>query len=200
VAFAGMDVLGEKVTDAVLDLGFAGISVLFLDQYLRMLQSQYEGEGAEPFSAMQAMGMASEHLLPAGPEMHLDSLAFTTREGSLTFEGHVAVAPEAAKQMGNPIAMLSYLTADASLLVDKPLAFRLVRQSTMKDLNAAQFEGGNQMTDDEKEALADNQTHMKLDMLTVQGMLMDKGERYSSEFHFKDGKAELNGQPLPLPF
>jgi uncharacterized protein YdgA (DUF945 family) len=41
---------------------------------------------------------------------------------------------------------------------------------------------------------------MKLDMLIIQGTLVDKGEQYQSQFSFKNGKAEVNGQPLPLPF
>lgn len=201
IAFADMDVMGETMSNVRLDLDVANISTVFLDQYLALVQSTYDGQGeANPMLAMQMMGVASEHLVPGGPEFNVHALRFTTREGSLEFAGSLAVAPEAAQQMSNPMAMLSYLTVDASLLVDKPLAFRLVRQSTMRDLDSAQFEGGDQMTEGEKEALADNQTHMKLDTLTIQGMLVDKGERYSSEFNFKDGKAVLNGQPLPLPF
>lgn len=201
MAFANMEILGEQISNAKFDFDFANISTVFLDQYFAMMQQAYDAEGAaNPMLAAQMMGVASEHLIPGGPEFNIHSLAFTTREGSLEFDGRLAIAAEAAQKMSNPMAMLSDLTVDVSLLVDKPLAFRLVRQSTMKDLNAAQFEGGDQMTDEEKEALADNQTHMKLDTLTIQGMLIDKGERYTSEFHFKDGQAMLNGQPMPLPF
>lgn len=201
MAFTNMDVMGEQISKAKLDFDFANISVVFLDQYFATIQNAYDAQGeANPMLAAQMMGLASEHLVPGGPEFNIHSLAFTTREGSLEFDGRLAIAPEAAQQMSNPMAMLSHLAVDASLLVDKPLAFRLVRQSTLRDLNAAQFEGGDQMTEDEKDALADNQAHMKLDTLTIQGMLIDKGERYASEFHFKDGQAVLNGQPLPLPF
>lgn len=201
MAFANMEILGEQISNAKFDFDFANISTVFLDQYFAMMQQAYDAEGAaNPMLAAQMMGVASEHLVPGGPEFNIHSLAFTTREGSLEFDGRLAIAADAAQKMSNPMAILSDLTVDASLLVDKPLAFRLVRQSTMKDLNAAQFEGGDQMTDEEKEALADNQTHMKLDTLTIQGMLIDKGERYTSEFHFKDGQAMLNGQPMPLPF
>lgn len=201
MAFANMETMGEQISNAKFDFDFANISTVFLDQYFAMMQQAYDAEAAaNPMLAAQMMGMASEHLIPGGPEFNIHSLAFTTREGSLEFDGRLAVGAEAAQQMSNPMAMISHLTVDASLQVDKPLAFRLVRQSTMKDLNAAQFEGGDQMTDEEKEALADNQTHMKLDTLTIQGMLIDKDERYTSEFHFKDGQAVLNGQPMPLPF
>jgi uncharacterized protein YdgA (DUF945 family) len=200
-SFADMEFMGEKISNAQLDLGFSNFSVLFLDQYLAVIQAGYDTENdANQMLAMQAMNLATQHLLPGGPQIHVDSLAFTTREGSLEFDGHLAVAPEAARLTDNPMAMISHVALDASLLVDKPLAFRLMRQSTMNDLNEAQFEGGGQMTDAEKEALADNQTHMKLDMLTLQGMLIDKGEQYSSEFHFKNGEAELNGRAMPLPF
>ncbi|MCR6653820.1 MAG: YdgA family protein [Cellvibrionaceae bacterium] len=201
MAFADLNIMGENISNARLDLGFSNISVVFLDQYLAMIQETYEGNSeANSMLAMQTMNMAAEHLLPGGPKIDVSSLAFTTREGSLEFNGHLAVAPEAAQHANNPFALIPHVSVDASLLVDKPLAFRLVRRSTMNELDAAQFEGGGQMTDAEKEALADNQTHMKLDMLTLQGMLVDKGERYSSEFHFKNGQAELNGQPVPLPF
>jgi len=200
-SFADMEFMGEKISNAQLDLGFSNFSVLFLDQYLAVIQAGYDAESdTNQMLATQAMNLATQHLLPGGPQIHVDALAFTTREGSLEFDGHLAVAPEAAQLTGNPMAMISHVALDASLLVDKPLAFRLMRQSTMNDLDAAQFEGGGQMTDAEKEALADNQTQMKLDMLTLQGMLIDKGEKYSGEFHFKNGKAELNGRAMPLPF
>lgn len=200
-SFADMEFMGEKISNAQLDLGFSNFSVAFLDQYLAMIQNGYDAESdANPMLTMQTMNMVSQHLLPGGPQIHVDALAFTTREGSLEFDGRLAIAPEAAQHVNNPMAMISHVAVDASLLVDKPLAFRLMRRSTMNDLDAAQFEGGGQMTDAEKEALADNQTHMKLDTLTLQGMLIDKGERYSSEFHFKNGKAEINGRAMPLPF
>lgn len=198
MSFSDMEMLGEKVSAAALDFGFNNISVEFLEKYLALAQQMAQTGDSQ--LAMQSMGLVSSHLIPAGPEMKINLLEFTTPEGSLNFNGRLAVAPEAATQEFNPLALLSHLAVDASLLVDKPLAFRLMRQATLRELNAAQFEGENQMTEDEKQALADNQTHMKLDTLTVQGMLVDKGERYSSEFHFKDGKAEVNGQAMPLPF
>lgn len=201
MAFASMDVLGEQISKAKLDFDFANISTVFLDQYLATVQDAYDDQGEiNPMLAMEMMGMVMEHLIPAGPKLNIHAFTFTTPEGSLEFDGQLAIAPEAAQQGGNPMAIFSQLALDASLLVDKPLAFRLMRQSTMRNLNAAQFEGGNQMTDTEKEALADNQTHMQLDTLTLQGMLIDKGEHYASEFHFKDGRAVLNGQAIPLPF
>lgn len=200
LAFARMDFIGEQISKAKLDFDFANISTVFLDQYLATVQDAYDDQGDNPMLAMEMMGLAMEHLIPAGPKLNIHAFTFTTPEGSLEFDGQLAIAPEAAQQGGNPMAIFSQLALDASLLVDKPLAFRLMRQSTMRNLNAAQFEGGNQMTDTEKEALADNQTHMQLDTLTLQGMLIDKGERYTSEFQFKDGRAVLNGQAIPLPF
>jgi uncharacterized protein YdgA (DUF945 family) len=201
MAFSDLNVMGENISKAQLDLGFRNLSVVFLDQYLAIVQDTYAGDGEpNPMLAMQAMDLASQHLLPAGPQIHVNSFAFTTPEGSLEFNGHLALAPEAAQHISNPMAMIPYVSVETSLLVAKPLAFRLARRSTLNELDAVQFEGGSQMTDAEKEALADNQTQMKLDMLTLQGMLVDKGERYSSEFRFKNGQAELNGQAMPLPF
>lgn len=200
IGFANLDVLGEKVSDAALDIRFANLSVTFLEQYLALIQQSYEtGGNASPLIAMQSMSLVTSHLLPAGPDLKIEALKFTTPEGSLNFKGRLAAAPGAA-QVASPFEIIPHLIIDTDLVVDKPLAFRLVRHSTLRDLNAAQFEGGGQMTEEEKQALADNQTHMKLDTLTIQGMLIDKGEQYSSEFHFKDGKASLNGKPMPLPF
>lgn len=201
IAFANLAFLGEQITNAELEVDFANISTVFLDRYLTAVQNAYDGQGeTDPMLFMQLSGLASEHLIPGGPELSIPSLTFTTPEGSLTFDGRLAVAPEAAQQMANPMAILSYLAVDASLLVDKPLAFRLAQQSTLRDLNAAQFEGGEQMTDEEKEELANNQAQMMLDAFTIQGMLIDQGANYTGEFSFKDGQAVLNGQPLPMPF
>lgn len=199
IGFGHVNFLGESVSDAALQFRFSNVGVEFLEHYLALIQQGYDSGENSAQLAMQSASLATTHLIPFGPELKIDALKFTTAEGKLNFAGRVAVAPEASQAL-SPFEILAYLSVDSSLLVDKPLAFRLMRQSTLRDLNAAQFEGGEQLTDDEKQAQADNQAQMTLDMLTVQGMLIDKGEQYSSEFHFKDGKAELNGQPVPLPF
>jgi uncharacterized protein YdgA (DUF945 family) len=201
MAFAELNVLEEKVENAKFDFSFNNLSLTFLNKYMELVQQMADG-GEEQASmlAMQMMGLVSSDLLPAGPQVNIRQLGFKTPEGALDFNGSIAVSPEAAKDASNPMAILSHLTVNAALNADKPLAFRLVRQNTLKDLNAAQFEGGNQMTEDEKQALADNQAHLQLDMLTAQGMLVDKGEQYQAQFEFKDGAAVLNGQPMPLPF
>lgn len=201
MAFAEVNVFEEKVENAKFDFSFNNLSLSFFNKYMELVQQIVDGGGqANPMLSMQMMGLVSSDLLPAGPEISVHQLGFKTPEGALDFNGSVAVSPEAAKDMSNPMAILSHLTVNASLNADKPLVFRLVRQNTLKDLNQAQFDGGNQMTEEEKQSLADNQTQMQIDMLTIQGMLVDKGEQYQSVFEFKDGKAVLNGQPLPLPF
>lgn len=201
MAFGELNVLEEKVENAKLDFSFNNLSVTFLDKYMELVQQMYNGGGeVNPLLAMQMMGLVASDLLPAGPQLSIKELGFKTAEGALSFNGKVSVSPEAAKSMSDPMAMLSHITMDAAFSADKPLAFRLARESALKDLNAEQFEGGEQMTEEEKQALADNQAQMKLDMLIIQGTLVDKGEQYQSQFSFKNGKAEVNGQPLPLPF
>lgn len=201
MAFAEMNLLEEKIENAKFDFSFNRLSLAFFNKYMEIVQQIVDGGGeTNPMLAMQMMGLVSSDLLPAGPEIIINQLGFKTPEGALDFNGSLAVSPEAAKDMSNPMAILGHITVKAALNADKPLVFRLVRQNTLKDLNQAQFEGGNQMTEDEKQSLADNQAHMQLDMLTIQGMLVDKGEKYQSLFEFKDGKAVMNGNPLPLPF
>jgi uncharacterized protein YdgA (DUF945 family) len=201
MAFAEMNALEEKVENAKFDFSFNNLSLTFFNKYMELVQQVVDSDGeTNPMLTMQMMGLVSSDLLPAGPEINIHQLGFKMPEGALDFNGSIAVSPEAAKDMANPMAILSHLTVKAALNTDKPLAFRLVRQNTLKDLNQAQFEGENQMTEDEKQSLADNQAHMQLDMLTIQGMLVDKGEQYQAVFEFTDGQAVLNGKPMPLPF
>jgi len=201
MAFSEMQLFEDKVEDAKFDFSFNNLSLSFLNKYMELVEQVVDSGGeTNPMLAMQMMGLVSSDLLPAGPQINIHQLGFKTPEGILDFNGSLAVSPEAAKAMSNPMAILSHVTVDAALNADKPLVFRLVRQNVLKDLNKTQFEGGNQMTEDEKQSLADNQTQMQIDMLTIQGMLVDKGEKYQTLFEFKDGKAVLNGQPLPLPF
>ncbi len=200
--FASMEVFQEKVEDAELDFSFANMSLTFFDKYMALAQQSYgTGGQTDPQLATQMMGLVASDLLPLGPKISVNQLVFKTPEGLLDFKGSLEIAPEAAQQAAtNPLAILSHVALNAVLTADKPLAFRLMRHSTLQDLNQAQFEGGQQMTDVEKQALADNQTQMKLNLLTIQGMLVDKGAQYTANFQFKDGKATLNDKPMPLPF
>jgi uncharacterized protein YdgA (DUF945 family) len=197
MGFANADWFGEKVKDARLDMAFENLGVEFINQFVTLTQDTNDTEQLAMMGGA-LLGLVNQHLLPNGPEFVISNFGFSTYEGALNLSGRIKIAPT---QIGaNPLEILPHITLDGTLLTDKPLAFRLLRQTTLTELNKMQFEGGEQMTDTEKQALADNQTQMKLDMLMIQGMLREKNGKYEVNVQFKDSKATINDKPFPLPF
>ena len=56
------------------------------------------------------------------------------------------------------------------------------------------------MSEEEQTTLIAQQTQATLAALVEQGMLQTEGADYRFTFTLKDTQAELNGQPMPLPF
>ena len=56
------------------------------------------------------------------------------------------------------------------------------------------------MTQEEVEAAAKQQVPMMLDVFTQQGFIKETEGGYETVVELKDGKANINGTPIPLPF
>ena len=56
------------------------------------------------------------------------------------------------------------------------------------------------MSAEEVKAAADQQAPMMLNAFAEQGFLKITEQGYETDLEFKDGKATVNGTPIPLPF
>ncbi len=192
---SGADV---SLTDVRFVMGFERISLAFWDNYTKKAQEMAEAGDMSALGS-EMLGIVMTDLLPAGPSISIPELRFTTNEGSMNLSADLNVSPDAA-QSADPMSIIQHISLQLDAVADKALALSLSEQSTRKELQSAQFEGGELIDNGQLEAQSAEMAAMKLNMLVVQGMLVEDGERYKASFSFKDGTAVLNGQPIPLPF
>lgn len=177
---------------------FERISLAFWDSYTRKAQELSES-GDMAAIGNEMFGIMMTELLPAGPSLSIPELRFTTQDGSMNLTADFDVSPDAA-QSADPMSIIQHISLQLDATADKPLALSLSEQSTLKELQAEQFENGEMVDDEALETQAKDMAEMKLNMLVVQGLLVEDRDRYKTSFSFKDGAATLNGQPMPLPF
>lgn len=201
MGFKKLQAMGEELTDAEFEVIFDRLGLSFLDQYISLMQ-EFGSLGAENTSLMASKmsNLLATDLLPFGPKISIPKLTFSSAEGRLDFAGDIEVSPDAASKVADPFSMIGDVTVNAATEVDKALALKLAKKSTLQGIEAELLATGQTMSDAETEQMADQRTAMTLSMLVIQGMLIDNGEKYTSSFQFKDGAAVLNGQPVPLPF
>lgn len=193
--------LSERISELDLSVGFDNVSFSFLERYSELVK-QFGSLGADGASmlAMQMSQLAATELLPYGPGISIDKLRFNSLEGSLNFNGKIEISPEAATKVNNPLSAINDVVVNASGKIDKVLAAKYAKKSALRDLNNQMLQTGQEMNEEEKIATAEKQANVQLSMLILQGMLVEDGDKYSLDFKFEDGKADLNGKPMPLPF
>lgn len=133
------------------------------------------------------------------PEMNITRLEATFPEGKVEgrFDSKIVGVTELPAMMEDPAFWLQHLIANAEISMDKALAEVAASKYMLGQLH--QNPQTAEMSEEELVQLAEQQSPMMLDMFTQQGLLKLEGERYQSSFSLKDGAAELNGAPMPLP-
>lgn len=196
-AFEGFD---EKVEDAAMEFSADRISVAFLEKYLEMSQGlDPNNPNAASMLGFQLLGVAMSELIPHGPVISVDKLAFKTPEGDFDLDASVSVADGAA-QVANPMGMVSFIKAAANLRVSQTLAEKLAKKSAREQVEAQVSQIDTAVTEEEIEQMVRDQVDMQLSMMVIQGFVVLKDGDYVSEFTFENGQAQINGKPMPLPF
>lgn len=190
--------LDMSLKDVRFVFGFERISLAFWDSYARKAQEMSDA-GDMSMAGSEMIGIMMTELLPAGPSISIPELRFTTNDGTMNLTANLEVSPDAA-QSADPMSIIQHIALQLDASADKALALSLSEQSTRKEMQAAQFENGEMLDDEQLDTQAAEMAAMKLNMLVVQGMLIEENDRYKTSFTFKDGSAVLNGQPIPLPF
>jgi len=201
LAIGRLSAMDEEVNNAALEINYKNISLIFMDKYMNLVQ-QYgavSGEDAN-MMAVQLSGLVASDLIPAGPSVEIKTLTMSMPEGSLDFSASASIAPEAASKMANPFAMIGDIDVEAATTISKNLLHRFVAESAKKGIKSEMMVSGNIMTPEEITAAADHQATSQISMLTISGYFKEEGDNYVSDFQFKNGKALMNDQPIPLPF
>lgn len=188
------------IQNAELNLQLERVSLVFIEQYLDKLAAR-RATGQPPAALLrfQLLSLALTEWIPHGPSIDIQRLSFDSNYGPLSIAASLSLAPEAA-QLRNPMALTQHLEVYSDIRIGKPLAFELSAISSRNELRGEEFVTGKLLAEEEFDLAVQEQARMKLDQLVGQGMFIDEGETYRSRFLFKEGRALLNDQPIPLPF
>lgn len=199
ISLGDAELMGETISDAVVEVALQRMSVAFYNQYMQQLQAAHEGGNAS-LLGMQLLSLVNKELLPLGPELQLKEIGFSAPEGQLLISGYLRVPEEATPQQANPFALVGKIKAQLDILVDKPLAYKLAEQSMANSVDEETFASGVELSKEAREATIKDRAATQLDMLLLQGFLVDKGDKFATQMSFQDGVAVVNEQTIPLPF
>jgi uncharacterized protein YdgA (DUF945 family) len=93
---------------------------------------------------------------------------------------------------------VSHVLADATITADKAFAESMMSGYMMGQILANPQAQG--MTPEEIQAAADQQAPMMINSFAQQGLINVTEDGYETQLTLKDGKANVNGTPIPLPF
>lgn len=198
MALGRAEVLGETITDAVVDIALLRMSVAFYNQYMQQMQTT-NAENPK-LMGLQLLSLVNKELLPLGPELLIKQVGFSAPEGQLLISGHLRIPEGATQGQASPLVLVDQIEAQLSVLVDKPLAFKLAEQSAAQNIDEEMFASGNVLNQAERDATIKDRAAMQVDMLLLQGFIADKGDKFETHVSFEKGVAVINEQTIPLPF
>ena len=138
--------------------------------------------------------------LQVEPEINITKLKATVPEGSFTAQANTKLVGITALPgtMEDAAYWISHLLADAKISADKAFAESMTSGYMMGQILANPQ--AQNMSAEEVKAAADQQAPMMLNAFAEQGFLKITEQGYETDLEFKDGKATVNGTPIPLPF
>ncbi|WP_395344725.1 DUF945 family protein [Ningiella sp. W23] len=157
----------------------------------------------EPERAAETMqDFMQEHLLvqlQTEPEFNITQLEAQVDGGnfSMVSNNKLSGINSLPDTMEDPAYWLQHTVSDTQLTVDKPAALFIAKQ-----VLKAQLANNPQIADMEEaqfNELLTQQSEATLGGLVQQGMLSETENGFTMSFSLSGGKAELNGNPMPLP-
>ncbi len=197
VKFSQMALTDNTITDFVLDAGSKHISLDFVREYQAAMASL--SDPTQAAMGLDVLGLISTHLVPAGPQLSINTLAFESNKGSLVASAEAFVPALEKGERINPFTLFQALRMDAELLADEALVEAMVTQSLRETV--LELEASGQLAEQNLtvEQALDGAVTSQMQALEAQGYLIKVNGRYTAKFEFKDGVARLNDKPMPLP-
>lgn len=187
-----------KLADLVVNTEFNNLQETFFKAYQRFvgtMSSEPEKMQENLKTFTQNYGLAQ---LQASPEFNISALSGKLNDGN--FSGavtskihHVTELPE---NLADTTFWLTHILADAQLSVDKSVA-SLLASNVVKTQLAANPNTA-QMSEQEISDIAAQQATAVLQSFQQQGLLTETDTEYQMAASLKDGKALLNGNPMPI--
>ncbi len=190
-----------EASDMVLGVALNNLDVDFIKAYQDFSNTSLMIPSEEVPAKM--MEFVEANLLPqlkAEPELNITTLKATLPEGSFTAHANTKlVGIDALPGTMEDVAYwVTHLMADAQIVADKAFAQSVASGYMMGQLMATPQ--AQNMSAEELEAAVEQQTPMMLSTFAQQGLIKETEKGYETKLELKDGKASVNGTPIPLPF
>lgn len=203
VEYAIDKVVGPELeaSDMVLGVALNNLDVDFIEAYQDFSNTSLMIPSEEVPAKM--MEFVEANLLPqlkAEPELNITTLKATLPEGSFSAHANTKlVGIDALPGTMEDVAYwVTHLMADAQIVADKAFAQSVASGYMMGQLMATPQ--AQNMSAEELEAAVEQQTPMMLSTFAQQGLIKETEKGYETKLELKDGKASVNGTPIPLPF
>lgn len=190
----GKSNFGElTVESGVYDFEYRNFDSKTLAELQAVLRQSYQG-GDEALLGAAVLG-ALPSLLNAHPELNIRRLELKSSAGDVSGKFHLAFAGEWSDDMlGNPMALLPMLNADLDLTITKSLLVSLGHSQLRSSIAAMAEAQGEDLTDEEIDAMAKERAMQQLEVLAANEYLLDKGDTYATKIHFEKGQLTINGK------
>jgi len=191
----------QDASDMVIGIAINNLDVDFIKAYQDFSNATLSTPADELPEKLQAF--IKDNLLQqlqTEPEINITKLAMTLPEGSFTGKASSKLVGVTAlpDTLEDPSYWVSHLLATAQIKADKAFVESMASGYMVAELAANPQTQG--MTAEELQSLAAQQVPMVLNTFVEQGFIKQTENGYDAEFELKDGKANLNGAEIPLPF
>ena len=197
-SFDSLTANGMRFSEGTMSLALNNIDVALMNAYVDAVQRA----GNDPSALVASMAPLLQRGLAAGPSFAMDPITFKLDDEPLDARVELSMNPDAlppagALDVNDPTLWMTVANAKASVNVSKKLATRLAALAVQMQLSM-QYGDDPNMTPQQLQYLAEAQSGLFLVALTGQGILIDSGDGYRSEFGLANGTMTLNGNPLPF--
>ena len=188
-------------TDMVLGVAINNLDIDFIKAYQDFSNNSLLVPSEEvPAKMMEFVEANLLTQLKAEPEINITKLKATLPEGSFNAYANTKLVGIDALPgtLEDAAYWVTHLLADAQITADKALAQSMASGYMMGQLMATPH--AQSMTAEEIKAAVEQQTPMMLSTFAQQGLIKETEKGYETKLELKDGKASVNGTPIPLPF
>ena len=188
-------------TDMVLGVAINNLDIDFIKAYQEFSNNSLLVPSEEvPAKMMEFIEANLLTQLKAEPEINITKLKATLPEGSFNAYANTKLVGIDALPgtLEDAAYWVTHLLADAQITADKALAQSMASGYMMGQLMATPH--AQNITAEEIQAAVEQQTPMMLSTFAQQGLIKETEKGYETKLELKDGKASVNGTPIPLPF
>ncbi|WJG10368.1 DUF945 family protein [Aliiglaciecola sp. LCG003] len=201
IHIGNVEAQGYSAKSLNLELEINQISVPFLKAYQEFARNMSSFSEVEiQQKSLEFLRTNALDLLQGNPEINITDLSAKLPEGELKAHSKnklvgIDAVPAAP---ADPKFWLDHTVSDTNIVIDKALAIKMaVFYMTNQFAQNPQTVG---MSKEDIAAIVEQQAPMFIEQLQVQGLMVDKGDKYESNLIVKDGQVLLNGTAMPLPY